>query len=589
MNNQPHLLERLFKDTLVIFLLSMIVSIVGSITDGAITGSFLGTESIAAFGMTMPYQKSVWIFPLVMMVGMQVLCSKSLGGGDLQKANEIFSLAVTVALAVAVLVMCGTLLFTEQLADLLGATEDLGEIRTLAIDFLKAYAFAVPAMSLISLLTPIMQLDSDRQRAVVSAAVLSGTAIIGDLLVVFVFGGGLWGIGVATTVSSWLTVGVLIQHFFKPKASFKFLPKVASLKYLKDTVLIGLPASLGLGSAVLRVGFFTRMAVAVAGGSGVAAYAAVENFLGLLTTIPKAFGAATQMIGGILIHEHDRQSVLNLIRIALKYTFIITLTVSVAVFLAAPLIANVYIHDADAPETYQLTTQGIHMFIAFLPIYTVTMVFQYFYQAYGRYKMVSCFAVLDNIIYVVPITLLLTPHFGMAGIWLTFPLYHAAYLLTIFFVTCYHCGRITFKLDDYLLLPKDFDVPADKQLNITVTSMDEVIDLSERAQAFCESQGIEERRSKLSGLCIEEMAGNIVDYGFNDGKKHFVDIRIIIKGEQVILRLRDDCRPFNPKKWAELYNPDDPFSHIGIRIVHKMSTEFDYVNVLKLNNLLIKL
>ena len=588
MNNQPYLLERLFKDTLVIFLLSMIVSIVGSITDGAITGSFLGTESIAAFGMTMPYQKSVWIFPLVMMVGMQVLCSKSLGGGDLQKANEIFSLAVTVALTVAVLVMCGTLLFTEQLADLLGATEDLGEIRTLAIDFLKAYAFAVPAMSLISLLTPIMQLDSDRQRAVVSAAVLSGTAIIGDLLVVFVFGGGLWGIGVATTVSSWLTAGVLIQHFFKPKASFKFLPKVASLKYLKDTVLIGLPASLGLGSAVLRVGFFTRMAVAVAGGSGVAAYAAVENFLGLLTTIPKALGSSTQMIGGILINEHDRQSVLNLIKIALKYAFIITLTVAVGVFFAAPLIADLYVKDGNT-QAYQMTVEGIRLCIAFLPIATVTAIFQYFHQAYGRYKMVSCFAILENIGFVVPIVLLLTPQIGISGIWLTFPLSSAAYLLTIFLVTCRHCGRITFRLDDYLMLPKDFDVPEDRQLSITVTSMDEVIDLSERAQAFCESHGIEERRSKLSGLCIEEMAGNIVDYGFNDGKKHFVDIRIIIKGEQVILRLRDDCRPFNPKKWVELYNPEDPFSHIGIRIVNKMATEFDYVNVLKLNNLLIKL
>ena len=126
--------------------------------------------------------------------------------------------------------------------------------------------------------------------------------------------------------------------------------------------------------------------------------------------------------------------------------------------------------------------------------------------------MVSCFAILDNIVYIVPIVLLLTPHIGMAGIWLAYPLGSSLYLLTIFLMTCRHCGRI-----------KDFDVPEDRQLSITVTSMDEVIDLSKRAQAFCTARGIDERRSKLSGLCIEEMAGNIVDYGFDDGKKHFVD------------------------------------------------------------------
>ena len=62
-----------------------------------------------------------------------------------------------------------------------------------------------------------------------------------------------------------------------------------------------------------------------------------------------------------------------------------------------------------------------------------------------------------------------------------------------------------------------------------------------------------------------------------------------VKGERVIIRIRDDCRPFDPKKQAELYNPEDPTKHIGIRLVKEISTEFDYVNVLKLNNLIVKL
>ena len=85
------------------------------------------------------------------------------------------------------------------------------------------------------------------------------------------------------------------------------------------------------------------------------------------------------------------------------------------------------------------------------------------------------------------------------------------------------------------------------------------------------------------------MAGNIVDYGFDDGKKHFVDVRVIVDGRQVIIRLRDDCRPFDPKKQVELYNSEDPAAHIGIRLCRKIATEFNYVNILKLNNLIIKI
>lgn len=588
MDKRDTLIARLFKDTLIIFLLSMFMSTVGNVIDGIITGNFLGTKSIAAFGLTLPYQRFVGIFSNVVMVGMQVLCSKSLGRGNLRAANEIFSLAAVATLTVAVFVACGTLLFTEQIADILGAKESLGEIRTLSIEFLRAYAFGLPAMAAVVLLTPIMQLDCDRQRAMVSAALLSLCNVVGDLISVFVLTGGLREIAFVTAISYWIAAGVLLLHFFKPNSNFTFLPEAVSLKYLREMILSGTPIIFGRGSSVLRTAFLTRTAVAVAGGVGVAAFAAMENFTGIAEAVSKALGAATQMISGIFVGEQDRNSILHLMKIALKFSLAISLPMTAGIFWAAPIIADLYTLDADV-TTYLTTLEGIQLSIAYLPLYTVGMIFQYFYQAYGRFKLVSGLAVAGNIGFVVPIALLLTPHFGMDGLWLSFPLSNAAFLLAIFIVTCRHCGRITFRLEDYLLLPKDFDVPKDKQLDMTVTTKAEVLGLSERVQNFCEVQGIDGRRSMFAGVCIEEMAGNIVDYGFADGKKHFVDVRVIVKGKQVIIRMRDNCRPFDPKKQAELYNSEDPAAHIGIRLVRKMATEFEYVNALKLNNLLIKI
>ena len=75
----------------------MFVSIIAYIIDGIIIGHFLGTEAIAAFGFTVPYQKFTAIFPNIIALGMQVLCSKNLGKGDLRESNKIFSLALTFA------------------------------------------------------------------------------------------------------------------------------------------------------------------------------------------------------------------------------------------------------------------------------------------------------------------------------------------------------------------------------------------------------------------------------------------------------------------------------------------------------------
>ena len=587
MEKQDKLIARLFKDTLIIFLLSMFVSTIGYVIDGIIIGEFLGTEAIAAFGLTMPYQRFVTIFPAVIVLGMQVLCSKALGRGDLREANEIFSLAMVAALSIAILLTGGTLLFPEQLADILDAEESLGAIRGLTIDFMQAYAFGLPAMASVILL-PIMQLDNDRRRMVISAATFAICDIVGDLLNVFVLDGGLWGMGITTAVSHWIAAGVLLMHFLKPDSSFKFLPKAVSLRHFRQMILIGLPVILGRGTAVLRIAFFTRMSVVLAGEVGVAAYAVLENFSGLLEIIPRAFGASTQMIGGILIGEQDRNSILRLMKLALKSSLIISLIMTAGVFLGAPLIADLYTQEIDA-TTYQTTLEGLQLAIAFLPLCTVGIIFQYYYQACGRFRLVSGLTIAGNVGFIVPIALLLTAHFGLDGLWLAFPLSYAAFLITIFVITCRHCGRITFRLEDYLLLPEGFDVVNDKQLNITVTNKAEVLGLSERTQNFCEASGIDSRRSMFAGICIEEMAGNIVDYGFDDEKNHFVDVRVIVKGEQVIIRMRDDCRSFDPKKQAELHNPEDHAAHIGIRLVRKISTEFDYVNALKLNNLIIKI
>ena len=244
---QDKLIARLFKDTLIIFLLSMFASTIGNIIDGVITGKFLGADSMAAFGFTVPYQRFTTIFPAVLALGMQVLCSKSLGRGNLREANGIFSLAMTTALALMIFLTGATFLFAEQIADLLGAEENLGAIRSLTIDYLEAFSLSLPALAAVTILTPIMQLDSDRNRAVTSVVVLSVSDIIGDLACVFVFDGGIWGMGIATAISYWLAAGVLILHFFKPNASFAYLPESMQVKNFCGMILAGLPVILGRG------------------------------------------------------------------------------------------------------------------------------------------------------------------------------------------------------------------------------------------------------------------------------------------------------------------------------------------------------
>jgi anti-sigma regulatory factor (Ser/Thr protein kinase) len=89
---------------------------------------------------------------------------------------------------------------------------------------------------------------------------------------------------------------------------------------------------------------------------------------------------------------------------------------------------------------------------------------------------------------------------------------------------------------------------------------------------------------------MEEMAGNIVDHGFvKDNKKHSVDVRVVRKDDDVILRLRDDCVPFDPGERMSMASSDDITKNIGIRMIFRMATDVQYQNILGLNVLTVRI
>ena len=93
----------------------------------------------------------------------------------------------------------------------------------------------------------------------------------------------------------------------------------------------------------------------------------------------------------------------------------------------------------------------------------------------------------------------------------------------------------------------------------------------------------------LLSLCIEEMGGNIIQHGFSDGKQHYIYLRILAKSDEVILRIRDDCRPFNPLEHYRMTIQDEnnPEKNIGIRMVMKLCSNVQYLSTFGTNNLII--
>ena len=142
-----------------------------------------------------------------------------------------------------------------------------------------------------------------------------------------------------------------------------------------------------------------------------------------------------------------------------------------------------------------------------------------------------------------------------------------------------------------LLVPREFGIAAGEEISISADTMTEVVGMSRIAGLFCQENGIDRKKANVLALCVEEMGRNIIEHGFTDGKEHTIDIRILIKDGELMLRIRDDCRPFNPVERYELIRQqeEDPTKNIGLRLVSKMSRSVQYLSALGINSLIIRI
>ena len=145
-------------------------------------------------------------------------------------------------------------------------------------------------------------------------------------------------------------------------------------------------------------------------------------------------------------------------------------------------------------------------------------------------------------------------------------------------------------MEKLMVIDDDFGVPEEERMDLSLKNNQDVSAVAYKIQQFCKGRGIDERRSYLAGLAMEEMAGNIVDHGFTKDKKtHSVDVRVVHKGDTIILRIKDDCIPFDPGERRKITSGGDVMKNIGIRMVYKIAGEVSYQNILGLNVLTIKI
>ena len=309
----------------------------------------------------------------------------------------------------------------------------------------------------------------------------------------------------------------------------------------------------------------------------------------MIWAVPFGMVAVSRMLFSISIGEEDRRSLIDVLKISqTRGMLLMGCIVALLILLAEPM-TRLFYRDPSDP-VYQMTVMGFRILPLCMPPAMLSLHFASYTQTMEKRIMSVILPVVDGMVGVVLFSFLLIPPLKMNGLYIANILNGILCFIVIAAGAWIILKRCPRTLEDLMAIPVGFGVPADKRIDITVRSMEEVMNVSRQITDFCSEQGIDPRRTFLAGLCMEEMAGNVVTHGFSkDTKQHSADIRVAYKGDEIILRIRDNCRAFNPSEWIKVMEPGELGRNVGIQLVWQMASDVSYQNLLGLNVLTIRL
>lgn len=585
MNNDVLLMKTTFRSFMKKMILNNLMAFMGSIVNGIVISRYLGLTAMAAFQLTLPLVFAVMMMSQILSLGVQGSCAKSIGAGRQEEARGFYSAAVLLCLPLSLVLAIGLFLAAGPIAMLLGAGGSETEVASHVTAYLQGIAPGLPLLLFLPMQVSVLFLEGRAKYALRAIFVQTAVNIAGALFNVFHAEGGMFGMGVVMSFSYMSSLVVMMAGSFNGSGCIRFCIGEARREYIRPILRIGLPSAADRFYKVVQMYIINLMLVFSASGTAIAAFADINALNNIFNPIVSGVSATVLTMAGVFSGEKDKESLGSLLRLSVREALLVEGLVALAAFLAAPLLIGIFVSDGH--EAFSVAVTALRIYILYLPLYGINNLLQKYYLGVQAMKMTYITSALDNLVYICLLAVVLGNAFGAVGIWCAFPLAELLTLLTLFLVIARQKKGWPKGIGDFMCLPASLaqEVTA---CSYSAGSMEEVTEASEAARRFLLEQGETKKRAMLMALFIEEMGGNIIRWGFVDGKRHCIDIRVA-KGERWILRIRDDCRRFNPRDWLALHSSEDRTRNIGIRAVCAMAKDVRYANTLGLNYLFVEL
>ena len=300
----------------------------------------LGATSLAALAINLPIFFAASFLFSFLVDGTTTLVAQASGrrSEDEVDSTVLATLGLAVLLGVATTVVL--LIAGDAIITFLGAE---GEVADEAGVYLRARAFAIPAFLVSLTCMGILRGLGDARSPLIVVSLLAATNIVLDALLIFGFGWGIAGAGIATAVSQWLAASTGLGFVLRARRC-RVRRTSIPVRELRRLLFVGVQLTTRTGGLIVVLILATSVA-AQGGEATLAAHQIAAQLWMFLTVAIESFAVALQVRVGHLYGADRGTEARLLARAMLWWAVALTPVVALVLYLSSPLTLPMFTQD----------------------------------------------------------------------------------------------------------------------------------------------------------------------------------------------------------------------------------------------------
>ena len=398
-------------------IIAMTAASLYNMVDSIFIGQGVGPMAISGLAITFPFMNLTAAFGAAIGVGASTCISVKLGQRDYSSANRILGNTFTLNLIVGIAIGVICLLFLDPILRFFGASNQ-------TIVYARDYMEVILAGNVFSHmyfgLNAVLRSASKPRHAMFATIFTVVINTLLDPIFIYTFQLGIRGAAYATILSQILALIWQMKLFSNKKELIRFISGTYRLQkdLVRNIIGIGMsPFAMNVCACIVII-FINKGFVAYGGDLAVGAYGIDNRVAFFFIMITMGVTQGMQPIAG---YNYGSQQLDRLMKV-LRYSVYAGVAVMTTGFLVAMFLPELCVRMFTSDETLiAMAVRGIRIDMAAFPVVGYQMVVTNFFQSIGKAKISMFLSLSRQLLFLIPLLIVLPPQLGVDGVWLSLP------------------------------------------------------------------------------------------------------------------------------------------------------------------------